>query len=102
MKKLISSYFEKGFEIHNPDDFSDRLDIAVVNENTAEDFLQRLSEFKVSNQQLHNIMVQKSYDHIYDMQPFLYVNFDDKELISSFPEPYEHYVPDGKVKLYIQ
>ncbi|MDN4523977.1 hypothetical protein [Fictibacillus fluitans] len=104
LKKLISSYRQKGFEVHNPDDFSDRFDIAVVNENTAEEFLQRISGFQVSHEELRKMLVQKTYHDVLDMQPSLYVNFDEKELISSFPEPasYEHYVPYGWLGKYEQ
>src|SRR5690606_22983456 len=97
LKKLISSYLEKGFEIHNPDDFSERFGIAVVNEDTAEEFLQKISEFEVSNEELREIVVQRKYSHISDMLPSLYVNFDGKKLTSFYPEPvsYERYVPNG-------
>jgi len=97
LKKLISSYLEKGFEIHNPDDFSDRFDIAVVNEDTVEEFLQKISDFEVSNEELRKILVQRAYSHISDMLPSLYVDFDNKELTSYYPEPasYELYVPNG-------
>lgn len=85
LKKLISSYLEKGFEIHNPDDFSDRFDIAVVNEDTVKEFLQKISNFEVSNEELRKILLQRTYSHIFDMLPSLYVDFDDKELISYYP-----------------
>ncbi|MCC0566389.1 hypothetical protein [Brevibacillus borstelensis] len=58
LKKLISSYLEKGFEIPNPDDFSDRFNIAVVNEDTAEDFLQKLSDFEVGTEELRKMLEQ--------------------------------------------
>lgn len=97
LKKLISTYLEKGFEIPNPEDFSDRFNIAIVNENTAEEFLQRISRFEVKIEELKEMLVQKTYHHISDMYPSLYVDFDMKELISYYPEPasYEQYVPSG-------
>lgn len=104
LKKLISSYLEKGFVIHNPEDFSGRFDIAVVNEDTVEEFLQRISEFEVINEELMEILVQRGYSHISDMLPSLYVDFDDKELTSFYPEPasYELYVPNGWLGKYEQ
>jgi hypothetical protein len=97
LKKLVSSYLEKGYEIPNPDDFSDRFNIAVVNEDTAEDFLQKLSDFEVRTEELRKMLEQGTYSHITDMLPSLYVDFDDKELTSYYPEPasYELYVPKG-------
>lgn len=97
LKKLISSYLEKGFEIHNPDDFSERFDIAVVNEDTVEEFLQKIGKLEVSNEELRKILVQRAYSHISDMLPSLYVDFDEKKLTSFYPEPasYELYVPNG-------
>lgn len=104
LKKLTASYLEKGFEIHNPNDFSDRFGIAVVNENTVEEFLQKISEFEVSNKELNRILVQGAYSHISDMLPSLYVDFDDKKLTSFYPEPasYELYVPNGWLGKYEQ
>ncbi|MGJ7923235.1 hypothetical protein [Neobacillus sp. LXY-4] len=97
LKKLISSYLEKGFKIHNPDDFSERFDIAVVNEDTVEEFLQKIGKLEVSNEELRKILVQRAYSHISDMLPSLYVDFDEKKLTSFYPEPasYELYVPNG-------
>lgn len=97
LKKVIASYLEKGYEIHNPDDFSDRYDIAVVNEDTAEEFLEKIRAFACSHEALTEMLTTKSYNHISDMYPSLYVDFDAKKLISYYPEPasYEHYVPEG-------
>jgi hypothetical protein len=104
LKKLIASYLEKGFEIPNPDDFSDRFNIAIVNEDTAEDFLQKISDFEVRTEELRKMLEQRTYSHISDMLPSLYVDFDDKELTSYYPEPasYELYVPDGWLGKYGQ
>lgn len=104
MQKLIASYLEKGFVIHNPDDFSDRFDIAVVKEDTAEDFLHKIIDFEVGTEDLRKILEQEAYSHISDMLPSLYVDFDGKELTSYYPEPasYELYVPNGWLGKYEQ
>jgi len=62
-----------------------------------EEFLQKISDFEVSNEELRKILVQRAYSHISDMLPSLYVDFDNKELTSYYPEPasYELYVPNG-------
>lgn len=104
LNKLISSYLEKGFEIPNPDDFSDRFDMAVVNEDNVEDFLHEIRELEVSNEELRKSLVHREYSHISDMIPSLYVDFDDKKLTSFYPEPasYELYVPNGWLGKYEQ
>lgn len=102
MKKLISAYIDNGFEIHNPNDFSDRYNISIVNEDTAEEFLYRISEFETNNEELRKSLLQRTNDYISDMTPSLYVDFDEKKLISYYPEPasYEVYVPDNWVGTY--
>lgn len=96
LKKLISSYLEKGYDVPNPDDFSDRFNIAVVNEDTAEDFLQKISILEVRTEELKT-MLEQGTSHVSDMVPSLYVDFDDKEFTSYYPEPasYELFVPKG-------
>ncbi|REK77661.1 hypothetical protein DX130_11895 [Paenibacillus paeoniae] len=97
LQKLNRAFLERGFDIPDPDEFSDRFHIAIVNEDTAEDFLQQISDCEVGTEELRSRVEQRTYDHILDMMPALYVNFDDKELTSCYPEPasYEDYVPDG-------
>ncbi|KAA9002080.1 hypothetical protein F4V43_13545 [Paenibacillus spiritus] len=104
LKKLNSSYLEKGYNIPDPDDFSDRFNIAVVSEETAEDFLLQLSDFEARTEELREMLEQRTYSHISDMLPSLYVDFDNKELTSYYPEPasYEFYVPDGWLGKYGQ
>lgn len=43
LKKRITAYIEKGFHFPNPNDFSERFDIPIVNENTAQEFLKHIS-----------------------------------------------------------
>ncbi|MCM3225732.1 hypothetical protein [Terribacillus saccharophilus] len=102
MRKLVAAYIDNGFEIHNPDDFSDRYNISIVNEDTAEEFLYRISEFEANNEELRKSLLQRTNDHISEMTPSLYVDFDEKKLISYYPEPasYEVYVPDNWVGTY--
>lgn len=102
LRKLIASYLKKGFEIHIPEDFSDRFDIAIVNEDNAEVFFNNISDLEVSKKELKRILEQGTYSHISDMWPSLYVNFDEKKLISYYPEPasYELFVPNGWVGKY--
>ncbi|WP_137225493.1 hypothetical protein [Paenibacillus sp. CFBP13512] len=101
-KKLISAYHENGFDIPNPNDFLERFNIPVVNEETAEEFLEKIIDSEVKVEELKNILKQDTHVHMLDMSPSLYINFDQKELISYYPEPasYELYVPDGWIGSY--
>lgn len=105
-KKLIAAYVEKGFHVPNPNDFSERFNIPVVNEDTAKAFLGNITNDEVEGEELKHILKQTTYQDTYidisDMYPSLYVNFDHKQLISYYPEPasYELYVPDGWIGYY--
>ncbi|SDO50256.1 hypothetical protein SAMN04487897_11589 [Paenibacillus sp. yr247] len=97
LRKLITSYLEKGLKINNPDDFSDRFDIAIVNEDNADVFLHNIRDFEVTNDELKKILAEGRFNHISDMLPSLYVDFDAKKLTSYYPEPasYEFYIPNN-------
>lgn len=96
LRKLIEAYEKIGYKIPNPNDFSERFNIDIVNRQSASDFLKNIGEFQVSTECLNKILINKEYKHISEMFPSLYVNFDEQELISYFPElaSYENFVPD--------
>ena len=102
LRKFADAFISKGYAVPNPEDFSDRFNIPVVNEDTASAFLLCIQDCKASADELKQVLEQKTYDHISDMVPSLYVNFDEKRLLSSYPEPasYEQFVPDGWIGLY--
>ncbi|BFT72348.1 hypothetical protein [Paenibacillus sp. P36] len=97
LRKLIASYLERGLTIHNPEDFSDRFDIAIVNEDNAGIFLNNIRELEVTKDELQNLLEEGTFNHISDLLPSLYVDFDAKKLTSYFPEPasYEFFIPNG-------
>lgn len=97
LKKRITAYIEHGFHFPNPNDFSERFDIPIVNENTAQEFLEHISDNEVKIKEFKYILKQDIDTDISDMYPALYIDFDQKVLISYYPEPasYELYVPDG-------
>ncbi|WP_258838349.1 CPCC family cysteine-rich protein [Mechercharimyces sp. CAU 1602] len=82
-------------------DYSQRFHIAVVNDKTLEDFLDRVSDYKVSTSQLREFVndTETKIDRwdLSDLFPSLFVDFDNKHLYSWYPEPasFEHYVPKG-------
>ena len=102
LRKLIATYENNGYQIPNPDDFSERFDIDIVDKKNVSDFLENISEFEVSNECLENMIIHKEYNQISDVLPSLYVNFDEEELTSCYPEPasYENFVPSSWIGKY--
>lgn len=102
LRKLIDAYEKKGYKIPNPDDFSERFDIDIIDTNNASEFLKHIKEFSVDTSELRNLIVNQKYDHISELVPSLYINFQEKILISEYPEPvsFEKYIPDEWIGLY--
>lgn len=85
-----------------PDDYSERFNIAIVNEDTAEKFLENIKEYAVPTTQLKKLLtevieIMENQDDLLDLCPVLFVDFDNKQLLSMYPEPasYERFVPEG-------
>ena len=97
LRKLIKAFENKGFQIPNADDFSDRFNIDIVNEHNAKEFLTHMKKFIVETKELKDWIINKKYECISDMAPSIFIDFNDRILISEFPEPasFEEYVPDG-------
>ncbi|WP_079414520.1 hypothetical protein [Paenibacillus ferrarius] len=102
LRKRIAAYINRGFQIQNSEDFSERFDIDILNENTAGDFLNKIIDLEALTKELTRMLEQKMYSHISDMVPSLYVDFDKKKLISYYPEPasYEDCIPFGWIGKY--
>jgi hypothetical protein len=87
-------------------DYSYRFDIAVLNEETVEDFLSRIADRRVPASELSHMMVVRKEadkeDDLLDFAPSLLVNFDQRQLSSQYPEMirFEVYVPDSWVGAY--
>ncbi|MEI5908521.1 hypothetical protein WAK64_15850 [Bacillus spongiae] len=56
LRKLSAAFIKKGIDVYKPNDFSNRYDIDIVNEDTAEDFLNHISDMEASTEELHNIL----------------------------------------------
>lgn len=92
------------------DDHSERFGIAVVNEVTAEAFLAAINGCRVDAQNLQELLAKKVQDSssreegegYEELAPALLVDFDQRCLISMFPEPssFEKFVPDGWIGKY--
>ncbi len=99
-KAWACSYHGAGYE-PAPDQYSERFDIPLVDENTAEKFLSKMKEFKVSSETLKGFLLKNDANGVLEEEseyfPGLYVDFDGKELISDYPEPFpfEKHIPPG-------
>ncbi|KQO02797.1 hypothetical protein [Paenibacillus sp. Leaf72] len=105
--KLENAFSNDSNQVTEQDDFSDRFNIAVLNENTAKDFLDKIVDFQVSKDELRDVILQVEgklnlEDYILELMPALLVDFDNKILLSCFPEPasFESFTPDGWVGKY--
>lgn len=83
-------------------EMEDRFGITVLDETTAETFLNKIIDLKVSTSDLRKLLVEledafMSTDEVLEFIPTIYVNFDDRVFYSFFPEPmsFENYVPVG-------
>lgn len=97
LRKLIQAYEKKGFLIPESEDFSNRFNIDIVNEDNAEQFLSKMSAYVVKTEELSTMIKDKAYQDIGDIVPSIYIDFDKRTLISNYPEPasYELFIPDN-------
>ncbi len=84
-------------------DHSFRFNIAVLNEETAEEFLNAIADKRVSATTLSQMMKQRkmtdTLDDLLAYAPCFLVNFDQRSFASLYPEMirFDRYVPDGWV-----
>lgn len=78
----------------------EREDIPILNNQTASKFFNNILKYKVDTQSIRTKFIKSLErdleDSLYNFKPALYVNFDQKQLYSMFPEytSFEEYVPD--------
>lgn len=106
--KLEHAYWAKGYQLPDPGSYAYRYHIGILDEHTAERFLNKIREFQVSTAELRDAIQNTAgmdagvENPLMEYAPALFVNFDKRFLVSSFPEPasFEYYVPDGWVGTY--
>lgn len=106
--KLEKAFLIKGYQLPNLGDYSDRFDIGVLDENSADKFLNEISELKVSLVELRELVLKlacsskESENFPTELTPSLLVDFDNKLVMSYFPEPasFENFIPDDWKGLY--
>lgn len=97
LRKLTNAYVINGYADPNPEDFSERFNIDIVNENNAKEFLSEMNIYIVKTEELSSLVKNKEFQEIEALAPSFYVDFDKKKFISYFPEPeaYEEFIPDN-------
>ncbi|MHC5215114.1 hypothetical protein ACYSNR_00495 [Enterococcus sp. LJL128] len=96
--KYQKAYKNVGYDVDLDYILSLRNNIAVVDEDNYQKYLQPYESFSIETEVLNEWVLNNHYDDtILSLQPSLYVDFINNELISEYPEavPYEKYVPDG-------
>jgi len=97
------SFEKSGFP--SDGDYSERFDIPILNEQTADTFLEAVRECRYTRDEMRSAYLAAldvSIEEAELYMPALWVDFDDKKLISYYPEPFsfEHFVPEGWEGLY--
>jgi hypothetical protein len=104
-KAWAQSFKDAGYDVPN-DDFSDRFDIAVVDQETVPRFLREMAKYQRTLEQLRNLVATRAkgrhWDEVSIYFPALFIDFDSRRLISYFPEPFpfEKYIPPNWESLY--
>jgi hypothetical protein len=88
------------------DDYSERFDIGILDEKTAAPFLEKMEEYNCSIDELKRLFAGSlplaSFDEAYHLFPKLFVDFDNKRLLSVYSEALmlENYAPEGWISKY--
>lgn len=104
--KYDRAFLAAGYKSDTLGDYSLRFGIGILNEDTAEQFLSRIEDRRVPTSALSEMMIARGKadegDDMLDFLPCLFVNFDQKQLLSQYPEmiAFENYVPDGWIGEY--
>ncbi|MEW4353452.1 hypothetical protein AB1I63_00905 [Streptococcus pneumoniae] len=103
---LDSRLAQYGYNIESLSIDSKRSDSKVLVKENAGNFLEKMTEFEVSSEDLQTYLLE-SIDELedswyYDFQPSLFIDFDDNRLYSQYSESesFEDYVPFGWVGMY--
>lgn len=85
----------------NNNDFSGRFDIGILDNSTLEQFVEAMSEYRTSFQELRQLFEShqpvKTFDEVYHLFPRVLIDFDHTELYSSYSEllQIEQYATEG-------
>lgn len=101
VNKWRDEFIENGYDVPEFKD-SYRFGIRVVDQSTADSFLEKMSSFEVSRDSLslelaNRFVTAGSWWDVQDLFPIMFVNFDSNSVGGFYPEgaPMERYLPDG-------
>lgn len=97
INKYANAFEENGFAFDKEFALSIRGNIDIINEETIDSFLMPYKENVVSTEELRDMIRKKAYEGtILALKPSLYIDFEERELLSLFPEAlaFEKYVPE--------
>ncbi len=107
VNKWRNEFIEHGYDMP---DFNEtyRFGIRVVDQETALQFLDQMSIFEISKDELSFELAKRfvsahSWWDVQDLFPIMFVDFDGKKVGAFYPEgtPMERYIPDGWVGEFI-
>lgn len=100
----MKTFISMGFKNFDPNDHSERYDIAIIGTDNCEKFISCLTNdgYLINKDDLANEFYERlspdtKWWDIYDLLPDLFIDFDSCRLYSEFVEAmhYEWYAPDG-------
>lgn len=100
--KWKNSFIDSGYRV-DPDDYSYRFDIPIVDETTANTFLEKMRLYRLNRETLARELETVIRDgvtwwDVAELFPVLMVDFDDRRVASIAETPcFDLYVPDGWV-----
>jgi hypothetical protein len=87
--KFGEAFIRQGYEIPEQAD-PERENLLILDEKNASTFLPKIEKFRVSYHVLQNVLRKKlplsKWNDVIELFPYLFVNFDNFELWSVFPE----------------
>ncbi len=89
----------------NNTNYSSRFGIGILNESTVYSFMEQMTEYSCSYNELQQLLLKcmpvEWFDEIQHLFPKMFIDFDEKKLYSIYSEQLlETYVPDGWEGLY--
>lgn len=95
--KYKEAYEKNGFSFDMDFALSLRNNISVVNEDNYPLYLKEYTDYIIQSSELKKLVEHQDYEStILELRPSLYIDFNQKMLLSLYPEllPFENYIPD--------
>ena len=99
IEKMMGGYKKRGYAVE--DFHENRFGIKILSHDNANEFFEKIKGYDIPSKELRDrvnkLAEEENTFELEDYVPSLLVNFDEKRLISSYPESisFEEYVPKG-------